>query len=324
MTSRRSVLSLVLLAGGTAALGGCAMLVDSRATTREAAAEARYPATGRFIEVAGRRVHAHVEGSGPDLVLIHGASGNLRDFTFALTEALTQDFRVIAFDRPGLGWSDPLPDGGVSPVDQADVLRAAAEELGVRNPIVLGHSYGGAVALGWGLRAPGETAALVILAGASHPWEGPLSLTQTLPATRLGGALVVPLVTALAGPDSIERTLSNVFRPQPVPEGYAEHIGAGLTLRRDSLIRNAEQISGLKPYVAVMAPHYPQLPMPIEIVHGTADRTVGLSIHGERLAEDAPHAVLTRLPGIGHMPQHSARQEVIDAIHRAAARAGLR
>ena len=314
----------MVLAGSAVALGGCAALVDARASGRERAAEDRYPPVGRLLEVDGRQVHAHVEGSGPDLVLIHGASGNLRDFTFALAGRLAGDYRVIAFDRPGLGWSDPLPEDGVSPIAQADVLRAAAAQLGVERPIVLGHSYGGAVALAWGLRAPEETAALVILAGASHPWEGPLSFTQTLPATAVGRAMVVPLVTALAGPDSVERSLGNIFRPQPVPEGYAAHIGAGLTLRRDSLVHNAEQISALKPHLAVMAQRYPDLPMPIEILHGTEDRTVGLAIHGERLAGDAPHAALTRLEGVGHMPQHAAPEAVIEAIDRAAARAGLR
>lgn len=324
MISRRLALSLFLLGGGAIALGGCAALVDARASQREAAAEAQYPPVGRLLEIDGLQVHAHVEGSGPDLVLIHGANGNLRDFTFALTERLARDYRVIAFDRPGLGWSDPLPEGNTSPMAQADHLRAAALELGVRRPIVLGHSYGGAVALAWGLRAPGDTSALVILAGASHPWEGPLSFTQTFPATRLGAAAVVPFVTALANADTVENVLEGVFRPDPVPEGYAEHIGAGLALRRDQIVRNARQVSNLKPHVALMAPHYPDLPMPIEILHGTADRTVGIAIHAERLEADAPHATLTRLEGIGHMPQHAAPEAVIEAIDRAATRAGLR
>ncbi len=324
MTSRRLAASILILAGTALGLGGCAAYVDSRAATREAAAEARYPPLGQLVEVNGRQVHVHVEGAGPDLVLIHGANGNLRDWTFQLAGELAEDYRVIAFDRPGLGWSDPLPDGAVSPVDQADVLRAAAAQLGVENPVVVGHSYGGAVALAWGLRAPQDTAALVVVAGASHPWEGPLAITQTLPATRLGAAAVVPVVTAFATPERIENTLDNVFRPQPVPEGYAEHIGLGLALRRDSIVRNSQQVSGLKPYLAEMAPHYPELPMPVEIVHGTADRTVGLSIHGERLAEDVPDAVLTRLDGVGHMPHHTHPDAVIAAIHRAADRAGLR
>lgn len=324
MTSRRLAISFLLLAGGALALGGCAALLDARASQREARAEARYPAVGRMVEVDGRSVHVHVEGSGPDIVLIHGASGNLRDFTFGLASRLAADYRVIAFDRPGLGWSDPLPDGRVGPVEQADLLRAAAAELDVRRPVVVGHSYGGAVALAWGVRAPEDTAALVILAGASHPWEGPLSLSQTLPSTTLGRLVINPVVAAFAGSDTVNGALRNVFSPQPVPEGYAEHVGAGLTLRRDALRRNAEQVAGLKPQLAAMAPLYPRLPMPVEIVHGTADRTVGLAIHGERLVADVPGAALTRLAGVGHMPHHSNPEAVIDAIHRAAARAGLR
>jgi hypothetical protein len=46
------------------------------------AGEALWPPQGRFVEVEGRRVHAVTRGQGPDLVLIHGASGNVRDMTF--------------------------------------------------------------------------------------------------------------------------------------------------------------------------------------------------------------------------------------------------
>ena len=45
-------------------------------------------------------------GEGPDVVLIHGAFGSLRDFTFDLSDRLSERYRVIAFDRPGLGYTD--------------------------------------------------------------------------------------------------------------------------------------------------------------------------------------------------------------------------
>ena len=103
-------------------------------------------------------------GSGPDLVLIHGAGGNLREFTFDLAGQLTDRYRVIAFDRPGHGWTDRLPGyGGLgstkgeSPMEQAALLQKAAAKLGVQRPIVVGHSYGGAVALAWGLSQPEDT-----------------------------------------------------------------------------------------------------------------------------------------------------------------------
>ena len=323
MTSRTLVLSLLSLAAVTVLLGGCAALLDARATDREALAEARYPPKGQMIALGTGRVHAHVEGAGPDLVMIHGANGNLRDFTFGLSEALAAEFRVIAFDRPGLGWTDPIPDHE-DPRAQAAVLRAAAAELDVRNPLVLGHSYGGAVALAWALQSPDETAGLVILGGASHEWEGSLGITQTLPATVLGRWVVVPVVTAFASRNRVDSALANVFDPQPVPEGYADHVGAGLSLRREQLVRNSEQVSSLKPFLREMQTDYGTLTLPIEVVHGDADRTVGLEIHGRRLAEDAPGAELTVLEGVGHMPQHVAQDAVIAAVRRAAERAGLR
>ena len=87
---------------------------------------------------------------------------------------------------------------------------------------------------------------------------------------------------------------------------------------------NAQQVNRLRPHVVEMSARYPTLPMPVEIVHGTADTIVPLQIHSEPLSKQIPGAVLTRLEGIGHMPHHADPQAVSDAIDRAAARAGLR
>ncbi len=292
--------------------------------SRAARAMEATPPEGAFVEVNGRRVHAVVRGQGPDLVLIHGASGNARDFTFDLVARLESDFRIIAFDRPGMGWSDRQEEFEKSPQAQADVLRSAAAMLDVENPIVLGHSYGGAVALGWALRDPDNTAALVLLAPASHPWPGDLGVWYRLTASAPGRWLLLPLVSALAPTGRAERVIENIFDPDPVPEGYAEHIGLNLTLRRSQLAVNAIQVNSLREHVEVMQPGYADLSMPVEILHGTADEVVGLSIHSERLATEVPGANLVRLNGVGHMPHHAATDETLAAIHRAAKRAGLR
>ena len=97
------------------ALGGAAVAVDRRASAREAQAPAAYPPEGRLITVDGRQVHAVTRGTGPDLILIHGASGNTRDFTVALADRLAREFRVTAFDRPGLGWSEDAGAAGIDP-----------------------------------------------------------------------------------------------------------------------------------------------------------------------------------------------------------------
>nr|WP_111297950.1 alpha/beta hydrolase [Paracoccus saliphilus] len=316
---------LLLTALGVAVLlGGCAAYVDRKAAAREAAFEARYPPTGQLLQVNGMTVHAHVEGQGPDLVLLHGASGNTRDFTFDLVGRLTDRYRVIAFDRPGLGWTDPIGAPTEDPRAQADLLRAAADQLGVDDPIVLGHSYGAAVAMAWALGDPAGTSALVLLAGATHPWPGDLGPWYPFINSDLGRRAAVPLITAFVPEDRAEEIIAGIFAPQETPPGYGHYIGAGLSARRDSLRANALQVGNLKPYVAAMAPHYSSLTMPIELLHGDRDTTVYLDIHARRMAREVASAHLVVMPGMGHMPHHGDPQAVVDAIDRAAARAGLR
>ncbi|WP_410217911.1 alpha/beta fold hydrolase [Paracoccus sp. (in: a-proteobacteria)] len=311
------------LATAATLLTGCGRLVNARATAREAAFEAQFPPIGQLLEVNGTTVHAHVEGQGPDLILLHGASGNMRDFTFDLVARLRDRYRVIAFDRPGLGWTDPI-DNNTSPIAQAELLRAAARQLDVQDPIVLGHSYGGAVALAWAMRAPGDTAALVIVSGATMPWPGDLSGWYAFIGTPLGDRVGPPLLTALAPVSLGDRIMAGIFAPQAVPPGYSDYIGVGLAARRGNYRANAAQITGLRPYLRVMAPEYPRLTLPVEILHGAQDGIVPAGIHAEPLSRSLPNARLTILEGQGHMPHHGDPQAIVEAIDRAAARAGLR
>ncbi|MEB8386159.1 alpha/beta hydrolase [Rhodobacteraceae bacterium KMM 6894] len=314
--------------GALVLIAGCGGLANQR----EEQARAEYPPIGQLLNVDGTQVHAWTRGSGPDVVLLHGAGGNLRDFTFDLAKRLSRTYRVTAFDRPGLGWTDRLPGfggtgntRGESPVEQAGLLQKAAAQIDIRNPIVVGHSYGGAVAMAWGLTQPKDTAALVLFAGVSLPWLGDLDTYYDITGSAVGGATLVPLITALAPQGRIDRAVEDVFAPQSAPEGYAAYIGPDLTIRRASLRANGQQVRTLRPHIVEMSARYRTvLTMPIELLHGTADTTVGISIHSEPLARMLPNARLTRLPSVGHMPHHADPQAAIAAIDRAAARAGLR
>ncbi len=283
-------------------------------------AHAETPPEGAFVDLPQGRIHAIVRGQGPDLVMIHGANGNARDFSFDLIDRMAGEFRVIAFDRPGFGFSDDF--GGVeSPIDQADILRAAAHRLDVENPIVLGHSYGGAVALAWALRAPDDVAGLTLLAPVTHPWPGDLGLWYRITASPLGRYLILPTIAALAPRSAVQNTLANVFAPDPVPDGYLDHLGFNLTMRRGQLSLNAQQVNSLIDYVDAMHTGYPALTMPIEIVHGTADKTVYIGIHSERMVQEVESANLTTLDNVGHMPHHAHPDIVAEAIRRTRDRA---
>ena len=299
-------------------------VVQVRAGHREAQAEETFPPEGQIIDVNGIDVHAVVMGQGPDLVLIHGASGNTRDMTFSLAPRLAETYRVIVFDRPGLGYTERVDKDGSTLQQQAALLMQAARQLGAEKPIVMGQSYGGGVALAWASNYPDQVAALIPVASVSNPWTTPLDRFYRVTSSWWGKALVVPLITAFVPQSRIEAAIVSVFPPQSAPEGYADHVGAPLTLRRVSMRANADQRANLLSEILMQVTDYHRITAPTEIVHGTADTTVGLSIHSEKLVDQIPGAVLTRLPGIGHMPHLVAQDDVIAAIDRAAARAGLR
>ena len=301
-------------------------IVSFRASWREAQAEAAYPPEGQLLDVDGVQVHAVVMGpaDAPDLVLIHGASGNTRDMTFSLAPRLAKRYRVIVFDRPGLGYTDRINRTGATLTQQADLLVRAAAQLSADKPIVTGQSYGGSVALAWAVHHPEAISALVPVATPSIPWTSPLDTFYKITSSRLGGLIAIPLLTAFVPEARVTRTLEAIFAPQPVPDGYGEAVGVGLTLRRESLRANALQRASLLAEVRALEPLYPTITAPTELVHGTVDTTVGAHIHSDKLVDHIPGAVLTHLDGIGHMPHQVAQDAVIAAIDRAATRAGLR
>ncbi|KIN72307.1 alpha/beta fold hydrolase [Sulfitobacter guttiformis] len=307
------------------------VVVQWRASAREAAAARDYPPQGRVIDVDGTPVHVLIAGSGPDLVLIHGASGNVRDWTYQFTDQISDRYRVIMFDRPGLGWTGrlsgkagPWNTTAETPLEQATLLQKAAAIVGVERPIVVGHSFGGAVAMAWALNQPSETGALVMLGAVSNPWPGDLGWTYTVLGSALGGALMVPPLAAFVPSTYVDSTVEAIFKPQPAPAGYAEHVGAGLVLRRESMRANAQQVNSLRPHIVKMSKRYAELSLPLEIVHGDADTIVPMTIHSEPLSQQVTGANLTVLEGVGHMPHHADPEAIAAAIDRAAARAGLR
>jgi pimeloyl-ACP methyl ester carboxylesterase len=292
-----------------------------RAQSREAVALRQEGREGAFVTVAGRQVHYLQMGQGPDLVLIHGASGSLREFTFRLMPELAKSYRVLAFDRPGLGLSDPLPNGETGLAAQAHHLRMAAELLGVTEPLLLGHSYGGSVALAWALEAPPK--ALVLISAPSLPWPGDLDPWYRVNNSRLGRAIFVTLAAAWVPMSYVRSTIDRVFAPETAPQGYADHIGVGFTARASVMAINVAQVNALRAELVTMEPHYPVLTLPIEMVHGDADTIVPLTIHSGPLSARLANAHLTVIEGAGHMPHQTHPDAIIAAIGRAATRAAL-
>ncbi|MEO1563638.1 MAG: alpha/beta hydrolase [Pseudomonadota bacterium] len=279
-------------------------------------AERRYPPIGDFLYVKGYRVHYMVKGSGPPLVLLHGAGGNIRDWTFRLMDQLTDKFTVIAFDRPGHGYTDAMHDNGETLEEQADLLLAACKLLGHRKVFLMGYSFGGTVALSWTINYPRSVQGICLLGAASNNWVLNYSWVYDWAADRTTSWFFSPFVAGLVPNTWIEEDYRGVFSPQKPPHGFFAHAGVPLTVRTRSFRATARQIARLRPQILKMAEQYDQIKVPVEIIHGTHDRSVPIAIHSDILIDQIPHAVYRRLDGFGHGIHQLAVPTIVDSLER--------
>jgi pimeloyl-ACP methyl ester carboxylesterase len=123
----------------------------------------RYPAPGQLVDVGGYRLHIQCVGTGsPTVVLDAGLSGSSLDWNLVQPE-LGRSTRVCAYDRAGMGWSDPSPHPR-TPRQIADELHTLLTNAGIAAPYVLvGHSLAGKNVQLFALSHPEDVAGMVLV-----------------------------------------------------------------------------------------------------------------------------------------------------------------
>lgn len=112
-------------------------------------------------QLNGVRLHYYRRPGFPFLVLIHGLATSLAFWYLRVLPALRRDLGVLLFDLRGHGRSD-MPPSGYTTADMATDLHALLEHLGVEKAHLVGHSYGGAVALHYTTRYPERVQSLTL------------------------------------------------------------------------------------------------------------------------------------------------------------------
>ncbi len=305
------------LSGLVVALVALSACMHSAAYTRRV--EARHPPSGDAITVNGARVHVLRAGdSGPPVLLIHGASANAREFSWSLAPRLQARFRVLMPDRPGHGHSERPGEAwrlGVQAGQMAGVLDTLAP---AEQAVIVGHSYGGAVALRLALDRPDLVRGVVLLAPVSHDWGGGgeawYNDWASPPVFGHAFSQLVPIV----GPARVEAGVASVFHPAAPPPDYFDRAGIGLLFRPPAFRANARDMTRLRSEIQAQDDRYASLGMPVIVFSGERDGVISPPLHAGRLLEDVPDITMVSLPDEGHMPHHGEGETVAAAIARLA------
>lgn len=282
-----------------------------------------HPPRGRFVKV--RRMRQHVvelgetKANAPPIVLIHGAGCNLEDMRLALGERLAARHRVILIDRPGMGWSKRRGRDGGAPKVQAAILREVLDRLGIARAIIVGHSWGGALAASFALDHPDRTAALILLASPLYPRPHPTTSLYAFFAMPVVGWIYARTLALPLGLLFVGLALGSAFLPQLPPRGYLKRSAGFLLLRPSTFLANARDMAGLKRNLEPQPARYSGLAMPTLVMSGTADFVVAPQLHALPFAAAVRRAKLVMLPGIGHMLHHVSTERVIEEMEKLAA-----
>ncbi len=291
-----------------------------------ASAFRRHPPTGIFVPVSGGRLHLRDLGprdAPPErtIVLLHGASCNLLALTLPLADKLTQNFRVIAIDRPGHGHSDrPGGRAAASLAVQACLIVEAMDAVGAPKALVVAHSWSGALATTLALDHPERVLGLGLLAPATHPWPGGIVWYYHVGSWPVIGWIFARLLPVPGAALTMQAGVDSVFNPQKPPADYVEDTAVALLLRPDSFGANAEDVAGLYDQVSVNAGRYHKIAAPSFVIAGDSDGVVATWLHTAALARDLPDVETHVLKGVGHTPHHADTDFVISRIERLSAR----
>jgi pimeloyl-ACP methyl ester carboxylesterase len=238
------------------------------------------------VDVGGLTVGYERQGSGPPLVLLHGAMCDRRVWR-AEAEDLARDCDVLAWDAPGHGESsDPPEDFGLG--DHARCLAGLLGALGVGPAHVIGHSWGGGLALQLAASHPDVVASLVLV-GAYAGWAGSLSPDDT--ARRL--AIALDAAERLPGGFDVWST------PGLSPESIAADRVRELTAMAADLRPVGMRVMARGFARADLRDALPGIAAPALLLYGEQDERAPRPV-AEALHAALPRSTLAMVPGLTH------------------------
>jgi pimeloyl-ACP methyl ester carboxylesterase len=257
-------------------------------------------------------VVADIRGSGPAVVLLHGQPGSAADWAM-VSQRLEAEFTVIVPDRPGYGRT-----GGHARGFRANAAAALSvmDQQGIATATIVGHSWGGGVALAFALATPSRISGMVLVSSVS-PIEEATRFDRLLATEPLGSA--VAAVTMFVASRALSLPPARQYVERRLRESGSESMAAAFDAWRDpqSWRSFVTEQRSLIDELPLLAQGLSSIRTPTELVVGESDRIVPAT-SGRRLAARIPSAQLILVADAGHMLSHEAPDAIVASIKRVA------
>jgi pimeloyl-ACP methyl ester carboxylesterase len=259
----------------------------------------------RDVVVDGRRLHFLEAGSGPPLLLLHGAGGGAANW-YRLIKPLSQHWRVLAPDLPGFGFSDAIEPRAPIGAQVADIITKGLAQLGVSATDMVGTSFGGLVALRLAQRFPGQRVLALDSVGLTRlGWllrsaTAPLLARWTVRPSRTGTRLLIRhALTSMPLPRDHENALTDYLYASARRGDAAAMARAFTQFRSSGDVLDASELAALSTRLA--------------LVWGARDKLVPERTVQHAVALAGCGAVRI-IPGAGHSPNWEQPAAVLQEI----------
>ncbi len=252
------------------------------------------------------------QGKGPPVLLLHGFGASTYTWRH-ITPELARTHRVIAVDLKGFGQSDKPFDERYSVLDQAELIAQLIEDKDLRDLTIVGHSFGGGVALRLALdantRLAGRIARLVLLNSIAYQQHIPVffRLLEVPLVSQVGVRMVPPEMQTRVALQIAYHDDSKID-PEQV-EIYAAPLKTAAG--KHAIVQSARQI--VPKDIDTLPERFKTITLPTLILWCDHDRIVPLDV-GVKLRRTLPNSTLRLVEGCGHMPQEEQPEATLGLL----------
>lgn len=257
--------------------------------------EARYlNSPSDLVDLGGFRLHVRDTGlkSAPTIILLHGFGSSLQTWD-NWPGPLERTYRVVRFDLPGAGLSDPDPSGDYTDARTHALILKLMDKLGIKQAVFVGNSFGGRIAWTFAAKYPDRVSKLVLISPDGFASPG-FAYGQKADVPALLSVMTYVLPKALYRPN-IEAAYADPKRlTEAVFDRYYD-----LTLApgsRDALLARMQQTVLVDP-----RPILPKIAQPVLLLWGKKDALIPVA-NAQDYLKALPNATLTTFDNLGHVP----------------------